>query len=174
MEAFCSNACIICDLDGYSGNNGGILGGVGPADFCTQTQHNIQWIGFIANSENITLELEVSNCEGPFPGWPLSTGLEIGIYETFDCINTTLVTNCEGSQQAILNNTSGTISNLEPLVVGQYYYFVMDGQFGSVCDYQVNIIEGSTEVPSLDPITGFEGTFSVSYTHLTLPTICSL
>jgi len=160
MEAFCSNACIICDLDGYSGNNGGILGGVGPEGFCTTVQHNIQWIGFIANSENITLELEVSNCIPPQPFWPFTTGLEIGIYETFDCINTTLVTNCEGGQQAILNGTSGTISNVNPLVVGQYYYFVMDGQYGSICDYQVNIIEGSTEIPSLDPITGFDGVFA--------------
>ena len=152
MTPTCIEACIICDLDGYTGTNNSTVPGVGPPDFCTFIQHNIQWIGFIATSEDLSLEISVSNCTG-------GPGLEVGIWESFDCQNFTLVSNCFGGTNgnAIQDGTSGILMNTVPLVIGQYYYFVMDGNLSAVCDYTIDVIEGSTEVPPLEPIDAIYG-----------------
>ncbi len=141
MTPTCQEACIICDIDGFTGVNGGTEQGVAPDGFCTTVWHNIQWIAFMAGSTDITLQVDVFNCT--LTGW----GLEIGIYESLDCENTLLVSNCDTN---VSNNSSGTFSNTVPLTVGQYYYFVMDGSGGDICDYTVSVIEGNTEVDPLD------------------------
>ncbi len=44
-----------------------------------------------------------------------------------------------------------------PLTIGQYYYFAMDGNHGDVCNYTINVTEGSTLVPPLpeaEPVAG--------------------
>jgi len=141
MTPTCQEACIICDIDGFSGINGGTEQGVAPDGFCTTVWHNIQWIAFMAGSTDLTLQVDVSNCQ--ITGW----GLEIGIYESLDCENTLLVSNCDTN---VSNNSSGVFSNTVPLTVGQYYYFVMDGSGGDICNYTVSVIEGNTEVDPLD------------------------
>jgi len=152
MTATCIEACIICDIDGYSGRNDSPVQGAAPAGFCTITQHNVQWIGFIATSVNLTLEIAASNCIN-------GSGLEVAIYESTDCNNFTQVSNCLGgaNRLVIRNGTSSTISNTVPLVIGQYYYFVMDGAPGAICDYDISVVAGSTAVPPLAPITAING-----------------
>ena len=146
MTPFCADACIICDIDGFSGNNNDGVNGEAPPGYCTFIVHNAQWIGFIATSVDLTLAISVSNCSG-------GGGLEVGIYESFDCESFALVSQCLGgtSGGGISNNTTGSISNMIPLVIGQYYYFVMDGLGGAVCDFSIEVTEGSTEVPDLEP-----------------------
>ena len=140
MTSTCPEACIICDIDGYTGRHESNVNGILPNTFCTTTVHNAQWIAFQAGSENLSIKLDVSNCVS-------GQGLEITIYEGIDCENFKLVANCLGSVQ---ENTSGTITTNQPLVIGQYYYLVMDGNWGDNCDWTLTVLEGSTEVDPLE------------------------
>jgi len=143
MTSFCEDACIICDIDGFTGRHESSVIGEAPPDFCTIVVHNAQWIAFIAGSEDLEVQLSVSNCRD-------DVGLEFAIYEAVDCQFYNMVSNCLGGFDYIPNGTSGTISNTEPLVIGQYYYIVMDGAIGDNCDWTFSVLEGSTEV---DPLT---------------------
>lgn len=150
MSPFCEEACIICDIDGFSGRNGRDNNFFLPDDFCTQVQHNGKWIGFIAGSENLRVQLSVSNCE-------FNIGLEIGIYEAIDCSNPVRVGSCFGGFFSIPPGTSQVFENTQPLVIGQYYYMVMDGGLDDVCDWEFTVLEGSTAVQPLSgsgPIIG--------------------
>ncbi len=140
MEPFCSDACIICDIDGFSGINNSPINGVAPPDFCTQSQDNIQWIAFIAGTTNLTLEVFVGDCTGG------DRELQIGIYEGINCTNFQRVSNCDNS---IPQNTSELFITDVPLVIGQYYFFVMDGGNSSVCEYTISVVDGSTNVSNL-------------------------
>ena len=155
MTSFCSQACIICDIDGFTGVNGNPTSNWDePQGFCAPTPNNIRWIGFLAGSTNLSLEIAVSNCTNntPFPG----QGLQFGIYEVIDCVigNTVAVSNCE---DRVLPGTSATLTNTQPLVVGQYYYLVIDGWRDDVCDYAVSVTNGSTQVPPVTQGGGITG-----------------
>ncbi|MEO1260654.1 MAG: gliding motility-associated C-terminal domain-containing protein [Bacteroidota bacterium] len=149
MAPDCAGACVICDIDGFTGNNEGTQGGTAPPGYCTFAIHHMEWIGFIAGTPNLSLEIFVSNCNNG-PG----NGLEAGIYEGIDCGNFSLVSNCE---TAIFNNTSVILTNTIPLVVGQYYWLVMDSNGGNACDFSVSVVGGSTSVPPLSPIPAING-----------------
>ncbi len=147
MQPFCEQACIICDIDGFSGINDENENGVAPPDFCTTFQHNIQWIAFIAGSEDLRLKITVGDCS-----WQ-GGSLEIGIYEGIDCDNYMQVSDCNTNIDA---GSSWTFQNTVPLVVGQYYFLIMDGSGGSVCEYLIEVEEGSTNVQALEPTKPIE------------------
>ena len=140
MTSLCEDACIICDIDGFEGRHDSNVNGWLPNDFCTSTVHNAQWIAFQAGSENLTIELQVSECQ---TGW----GLEITIYEGINCQNFKKVANCLGS---VSNNTTATVITNQPLTIGQYYYLVMDGNGGDNCDWKLKVTAGTTEVDPLE------------------------
>ena len=139
MTSFCDEACIICDIDGFEGINNSTLQGQMPIDFCTTNQNHLLWIAFQAGSTNLTLNVAVSNCTQ-------NDGLEIGIYYSDDCLNFTKVSNCDDD---VPENTSQNFTNIVPLIIGQYYYFVMDGNGGDVCHYDVTVVSGNTIVTPL-------------------------
>ncbi len=142
MTPTCVEACIICDIDGFKGRHESAVPGEAPPGFCTVVVHNGQWIAFIAGTPNLTLELFVSNCL-------LGNGLEVGIYASTDCSNFDLVSECRGGFSPVPDGGSRTFTNNVPLVVGQYYYLVMDGNFGDNCDWEIAVLEGSTLVDPL-------------------------
>ncbi|MEM6770751.1 MAG: gliding motility-associated C-terminal domain-containing protein, partial [Bacteroidota bacterium] len=87
----------------------------------------------------------------------MDSGLEIGIYEATDCANPVSVGSCFGGFSSIPPGESRVFENQVPLVVGQYYYIVMDGARDDVCDWRFTVIEGTTEVAPLTvsgPIIG--------------------
>jgi len=144
MTSFCNQACIICNIDGYTGRNGSGGKGEAPPGFCTTYLHNAKWIAFIAGSTDLKIRLSVSNCN-------MNRGLELGIYEGIDCDNYRLVSNCRGgANDPVAPNTSAVFQNVVPLTIGQYYYIVMDGSGGSVCDWTFEVLEGSTQVMPLN------------------------
>ena len=156
MTSFCDQACIICDIDGFTGRHNANIVGQAPPGFageCTFVAHNMQWIAFIAGSTNLSVNLAVSNCQQGF-------GLEFGLYEGIDCQNFRRISNCFGGAAGIIGDgQSGTIFNNEPLVIGQYYYIVMDGGFGDNCDWTFTVLSGSTSVLPIEEsgeITGPE------------------
>ena len=143
MTTFCEDACIICDIDGFQGRHESSVPGSLPEDFCTFVVHNSQWIAFIAGSEELSVEITVSNCQnGP--------GLEIAIYEGDDCSNFTKISNCFGGVTGPVNDgQTKTVTVNQPLTIGQYYYLTMDGVGGANCDWSLNVTNGSTQVSPL-------------------------
>ncbi len=143
MTSFCTEACIICDIDGFTGRHNATIVGQAPPGFageCTFVAHNMQWIAFIAGSTDLAVNMAVNNCDMDF-------GLEFGLYEGIDCQNFRRISNCFGGAAGIINEgQSGTITNNEPLIIGQYYYIVMDGGFGDNCDWTFTVTSGSTSV----------------------------
>jgi hypothetical protein len=111
----------------------------------------MQWIAFIAGSTNLTLAIDAFNCQ-------LGRGLEVGIYRSLDCNNFTLVSNCDTD---LGNNETGIFRNTVPLIVGQYYYLVMDGSGDDVCNYRVRVTNGTTLVPPLTESGNIIGAVSV-------------
>ncbi|NUQ23682.1 MAG: gliding motility-associated C-terminal domain-containing protein [Saprospiraceae bacterium] len=157
MTSTCAPACVICDIDGFTGINSSQIQGQAPPGFCTTQIHHMQWIAFIAGTPNIEIAVQVFNCQ-------LGLGLEIGIYQSLNCQNFTLVSNCNTD---VDNNSTATFTNTVPLTVGQYYYFVMDGSGDDVCRYTITVLQGSTEVSPLTtsgsiagPAEGCTGTTS--------------
>ncbi len=141
MTKNCIDACLICDIDGFTGRNTSRNDpGQKPPGFCTSVNHNIRWIAFMASSPQLTLEFSVRNCMG-------NQGLEVGIYESLDCNKFQLVSNCEGG---VFPNTSKKLTFTKTIVEGQYYYLVIDGNSGDVCDYSLKVVNGSTKVSPLD------------------------
>jgi gliding motility-associated-like protein len=153
MTSFCKDACIICDIDGFKGTNNSKIQGIAPPDFCTSFVHNIEWIAFIAGSTDLTIQVSVSNCN-------TGNGLEVGIYKSPDC-NTNNMKRVSNCNTDIPVNTSATFKNTEPLIIGQYYFFVMDGGGGDICDYTVKVLSGTTKVSPLTTSGVIKGAFDV-------------
>jgi hypothetical protein len=139
MTPTCLEACVICDIDGFTGRNTSTIDGQGFPGFCTTQYHRMAYIAFIAGTEDLEIELAVTNCV-------INWGLEVGIFESFDCETFSPVTFCDTDVEP---NTTITLSNTVPLVVGQHYYLVMDGSNNDECDWTFNVISGSTAVGNL-------------------------
>ncbi|MCG8330041.1 MAG: gliding motility-associated C-terminal domain-containing protein [Chitinophagales bacterium] len=150
MTPTCVEACIICDIDGFTGRHESSVLGSLPFDFCTFFVHNAQWIAFQAASTDIKIRLSVSNCD-------LGNGLEMAIYKSIDCNTFEMVSNCRGGGNAVPEGTSAEFTNTEPLIIGQYYYLAMDGNFGDNCDWTFEVLEGSTELSPLSITAPIEG-----------------
>ncbi len=151
MTSTCVEACLICDIDGFTGRHESDVPGTLPDDFCTLIVHNAQWIAFQAASTDLTIRLSVSNCD-------LNFGLEMGIYAGNNCGNFNLISECRGRATPVAPGNSFDFTNNEPLIIGQYYYLAMDGNRGDNCNWTLEVLEGSTEIQPLGstpPIDGF-------------------
>ncbi|MFK7809059.1 MAG: gliding motility-associated C-terminal domain-containing protein [Saprospiraceae bacterium] len=165
MTSDCPSACVICDIDGFTGRNDLTVQGQTFPNFCTTQFHNMSYIAFIAGSEDIEIEVTVDNCT-------INWGLEIGFFETTDCETFTAVTDCNTD---VMPNTTVSFSNDVPLTIGGTYYLIMDGSNSDICDWTFNVISGTTAVPPIDDTgeitvdkettcTQLPATFSVSDT----------
>ena len=154
MTSFCADACVICNIDGFSGRNADPPGGWdAPRNFCARTLHNLQWIGFIAGTPDLTLQVAVSNCVRMGQG---TNGLQIGIFEATGCNMTTSrrVSTCDSD---VSQGQTAVLTNTVPLVPGQYYYLVIDGNNDDVCDFSVAVTQGTTQVPAVTQGGGISG-----------------
>lgn len=155
MTSICADACIICDIDGFEGRHEATIVGEAPPRFageCTNVAHNMQWIAFIAGSENLKVSLTVAECD-------IGRGLEFGLYRGINCGSYQRISNCFGGDTAIKPGQNGTIENNQPLVIGQYYYIVMDGALGDNCNWFFSVEEGSTKSIPLETSGEIEGNF---------------
>ena len=138
----CPAAPTICqDLDGYcdvlSSNNIQQAFPGCPAN----ALNNDSWFAFIAGSTQITIEVVPDNCQNP-PGSP--QGMQGAIYEG-SCTGPVMASQCG----CVLNPFQLSNTNFIP---GQVYYIVFDGCAGDICDFQVNVLSGSTvPIPPADP-----------------------
>ncbi|MEK7253667.1 MAG: hypothetical protein AAB316_02910, partial [Bacteroidota bacterium] len=147
MQPFCADACVVCDIDGFQGINSDQTQGQVPPGFCTTQAHHLQWIAFIAGTEDLTIQVQVGACQSTF-------GIEVGIYQSFDCQTFQLVSNCNTE---CLPNQNFNFQNTVPLTVGQHYYFVMDGSNDDVCNYTIEVLEGTTNVSELTNSGAIQG-----------------
>lgn len=146
LASLCADACVICDIDGFSGTNSLPDLGEAPPGFCAGALHNTQWVGFVAGSENITMNISVYDCFLDQDGNGVNEGLQIGIYNTTDCNSWSLVSNCD--DQVFDNTSQNFVAN--GLTIGGIYFIVIDGAFGDVCSFDINVINGSTTAPDVD------------------------
>ncbi len=147
MTSTCLEACVVCDINGFTGTNNLTVQGQTFPGFCTTIFHNMSYIAFVAGTENLTINVSVSNCT-------INRGVEIGIFESLDCQTFTPMTDCNTD---VSPNATATFSNLVPLEIGQYYYLILDGSMGDICDWTFNVVEGSTEVGALTTSGMIEG-----------------
>lgn len=140
----CGSPILCPDLDGYCStiNNNNQSR---PFPCCTGwTLNNDEWFGFFAGTTTITIEIVPSNCSSGG-----QQGLQGGIYDNCPPSNPTpgsgdpwcnanmLDVQCSCTEDPfILSSTN--------FVVGEVYWIVLDGCGGNVCDYTVNVLEGST------------------------------
>ncbi|MCX6271952.1 MAG: gliding motility-associated C-terminal domain-containing protein [Bacteroidetes bacterium] len=148
-DDFCATATPICNLNGYCGNTSATYTNtVSPTNpmnetftplgdvFCATIQNN-SWLKFIADSNVAVFNVWVSNCAH-------NHGIQMQIYETTDCYNFTSVSNCWNP----MFPTNGQILATN-LVVGNEYYFMIDGTQGDVCDYVIACDVGVNVSPSV-------------------------
>ena len=140
MTSFCETACVICDIDGFTGVNDLTAMGQGFNEFCTTQFNNMQYIAFIAGTVDLEFQVDVSNCVGGV------NSLEVGFFYTDDCENFTAITFCDTDIQS---GESVVFNNEDPLIVGQHYYLVIDGSGGANCNWTFTVLQGSTEVSPL-------------------------
>jgi hypothetical protein len=164
-ESNCYLSCISCD--GFDGglisNNYNIPPGFvnPPPGYCAPSIDNLSYLPFVAGSDHMIFDFVTFNCA-------IGLGLQVGIYGTNDCDVWTQESVC--IDQAYPGQPY--ILDAFGLVVGKIYYFVIDGFNGDFCEFQINVLQGSTEVmaPTGVPVidgpdticTGGVGDFTVS------------
>ncbi len=136
-------ACVICDINGFTGTNDLQDNGQSPPGFCSFPD-DMHWIAFIAGSTSLSIRIDVSNCSiGGFG----QQSLDLGFYESLDCVNFSPITEC---RMDLENGDSFVFNTTVALTIGQHYYLVMDGSSGSICDWTFTVLNGTTAV---DPLT---------------------
>ena len=143
----CASAPVICDLDGYCTSSGVANATDNPSTFCGSVQNN-QWFAFVAGTVNIELDFIVTTCTGTGSG----TGLQAQVYSVCGAPWTT-ASNC---LYEIAPNSTETLI-MTGLTVGNVYYLMTDGFSGDICDYTIEVAEGSTTPPSPDPAGPISG-----------------
>lgn len=144
----------LCQLDGFQTAAIGRTNDVfQPAlGFCGQgtATHNNCWIGFIAQSNSVALEISTSNCTNPN-----NLGMQFAICET-NCIDAFNVMSNNGqaacigidaNQSGLFNDTAILTAN--NLIPGNPYYLMADAFAGPPCDLQLNVLDGFGD-PELD------------------------
>ncbi len=129
----CGQAPVLCDnLDGYCAT---INNSNSPQPFpgCSGQWilNNDEWFAFFAGTTSITIQIVPSNCNGNNPG------LQGGIYAGCGPPWTVMDVQCPCTTNPFLLTSNN-------FVVGQIYYIVLDGCAGNLCDYTVNVLNGST------------------------------
>jgi len=136
----CSSAIYICgsDLDGFTSKLpeelsatqqwSALCGGNGTAD-------NIIWFSFTPCSEKVTLQIIPSNCIVKNNSY---RGLQAGMYK--ECNKSASVA-CTDHPTDDGITTTITLS-YDKFIPGSTAYFFLDGYAGSVCNFEIKVIEG--------------------------------
>ncbi|MEZ5058237.1 MAG: T9SS type A sorting domain-containing protein [Saprospiraceae bacterium] len=115
--------CVVC-RPVLIGNTAGYSPEAGYNFPCGRVE-NSQWIQIIADNSNLSVNIEVENCQN-------IQGLEMALYD----MDYNLVSNCFQSQPGQLNG-SVEINNAIP---GDFYYLMIDGKDADICDFTLTII----------------------------------
>lgn len=116
-------------------------------EFCGSIENN-SWFSFVADSTQMTLQIEVSECLTGF-------GIQGQIFQTSNCNQFTPVSNCWNP----MIEANGII-RATGLTVGNTYLLMLDGYAGDDCLYQITRVTGGlpiewgafTAVPEADRV----------------------
>ncbi|MDF1694995.1 MAG: gliding motility-associated C-terminal domain-containing protein [Saprospiraceae bacterium] len=148
----CETAEVLCslsELDGFTGsmpesNFTGEFptGGMCPpgSDAPGGTNQNITWFAFIAGSASAVFEITFTNCQS-------GNQVQYGVYT--DCSFSEAIV-CFGGGGGV-NVSSPITVNLDGMVPGDDYFFFIDGDLGTYCDYEIEVISGGEPVPVPQP-----------------------
>ena len=157
-ECTCATAPILCTIDELDGYMYSMTDYQHPQDapspLCPPPEgngtvpNNPTWFAFIAWCTSLTLDVHISNCQA-FQGGVL--GVQIAIYS--DCNYTNVA--CDANSFDCGDNLR-TIS-MNDLIIGDIYYFMIDGCLGSYCDVLIDVVGVCGEEviePWTEPIEG--------------------
>jgi hypothetical protein len=144
----CQGSCVYCDFDGYMGSNNGTPSGGNVV--CGQIAlHNDQWFGFTAGSTSITITIYPSNCED-------GNGLQVAFWD--DCSDSDAIVCDPGS---IGGGNQPMVLTWDGFTIGETYFYMLDGWSGDVCDFEIEITEGSITPPPPGPSNQPQGPSNV-------------
>ncbi len=143
MANNCADACVICDIDGFTGTNNLQAGGQDIGNIFCSFPNDMHFIAFIAGSTSLSIRIDVSNCSnvGSF------SSLDLGFYESPNCQDFFPITECFDD---LPGGNFHIFTTDVPLTIGQHYYLIMDGSNGSICDWTFTVLDGTTQVNPLD------------------------
>jgi len=155
---YCATAPFICNLNGYQGSttnfyNPNTAGGTlcsGCSDF-DGTLDNNSFITFKPTSTSVTFQLDVFNCTG---GITSTSGfyeaIQFGVYSQGGGGSCDIGPRISDYYDIYDGITEGSYTKtLTGLTIGATYYIVVDGLWGTVCDYSIDVISGIT-LPTID------------------------
>ncbi len=159
----CGEAVANClNLNGYCGtiNNNNQQQ---PFPGCpNNVLNNDEWFAFYAGTTNIAIQITPSNCQTGG-----QQGLQGAIYQACGPPWVAMDLQCPCTTNPFTLNNSN-------FVIGQIYYIVIDGCGGNVCDYSVQVTQGSTiGSPPSDPgaVTGPSPVCVMTSSTYTVPAI---
>ncbi|MEY3367691.1 MAG: hypothetical protein RI973_846 [Bacteroidota bacterium] len=146
----CMIAPVLCnDLDGYCATLG-TNNQQQPFPGCGgSVLNNDEWFAFIAGSTQITIQITPSNCQGTNGQF----GMQGALYEG-SCGGTAIATQCNCTTDQFTFSYSN-------FIVGNTYYLVFDGCSGDICDFSVDVLDGSTVPVPPSPPSAILGATSV-------------
>ena len=145
----CNTADVLCnftDLDGYTYSMSTFLhASDGPEPMCTGSQgdntasHNPTWFGFIAWCTDLDLQVTYTNCTNEGTFFNPCAGIQAAVYE--DCsLSPSSAIACNTSGGALCDADGVRVLSLSGMLVGETYYFLVDGCCGSACDILIEIL----------------------------------
>lgn len=149
----CDFDCLMCEeFTTLVDSTAMTMAGDAQGEHCTFVEHQIQWFGFVAGSEDVELTVTTDSCVG-------SSAVEILIIEAIDCEDYTAVSNCFGAFTAIGLGETEVVANDVPLVVGQYYWIVFDAtsNIGDHCSFTLEVTDGTTGAPPITDVPIIDG-----------------
>ncbi|MFT4536076.1 MAG: hypothetical protein ACI9P5_003450 [Saprospiraceae bacterium] len=162
----CADAELLCslsELNGFSDSMPQSNPNDEPAPLCPGSPgidgnpQNMTWFSFISGNATATMVITFTNCQG---GNNLQL-VQYGIYN--DCSYASYLTSvCEGDPQPTQDsngNTQPITINITGMIPGDDYFFFIDGDGGTYCDYSIEVTSGGwtnllTDPTSLDCISG--------------------
>lgn len=169
-SASCVSAPIICDLnclDGFSATMPNFLEDTLRNILCPSggNPDNMSWFGFVAGSTTVELEITLTSCT---TGNLLEMGVQAGIYSTCAIDDDGNIDNDDvlDCYNPITPSVASFTLFSDQFVVNQVYYFFIDGYSGTICDYEIRVIQGDQPF-ELDEITSI-----VSEDSILVDTVC--
>lgn len=162
----CHLAPILCQsLEGYCGTLDTNIN-IGPIPDCSNGAgfNNTAWLGFYAGSTTLAIQIIPSNCTGNVN----SHGIQAALIEG-SCTGPVMDNQCAcgnaGTSPFILQNSN--------FVIGELYYLVLDGCGGDICDYEIQVLEGTT-LNSVEVIGDIEGPSEMCIGGISLYTVSTV
>jgi len=131
----CSQAAIICDVNGYCGSTSSSY----TADswpelstaFCGSIENN-SFIQFVANASTVSLNVWVTSSAS-------NLGIQVMIFSANNCSGAVTTHTCVSPLAPSALPTAVTATGLTP---GNTYFMMIDGYAGDVCNYVIGVNSG--------------------------------